>query len=343
MRSKNFTYIKALALLMILVLSMGLLAGCGSKPADPQPSDPGQTQQPEQPPQPAEPEKVDPKTALEDFLNDKGTVKSTIAELGLEQGMQYTFQQLAEITCDGIGNMEQQGFMGDITYSFIDCGMDGIPELALCIEYIENYGEWTMQYEQYYIIKAYDDGLRIIDSTYTAYRTYSSIYESGIITSGGSDSAASWGFSHRLLDKDGNKVFLFDEYYTSMLGECVIPSYMLPKDKIPEGYPDGFEFSENGYDLAMYSTKEIMYDSPTYEADKIDRIFVFSDIEGKDASPEEAYLDLYADMGVTLYTQDQWDAFLDTYLQTLGIPESVQNATEVDNWIKLDNDWMPKG
>ena len=88
-------------------------------------------------------------------------------------------------------------------YAYIDCGMDGIPELALKATFAD---EWD-QLERYYVIKEVDNKLELTYMDESYYRSYVNIKNlAGVVEGTASYGAASSGYQIGFLDENARYV-----------------------------------------------------------------------------------------------------------------------------------------
>ena len=352
-------YLKTIAALL-LCFAMLFASACGkAQPAPSQPSAPAEeptksiedeepVDKPDSPSAPAaeapEAEAPDPMEQYQLFLDGKIKTELAYDLMGLSyEDTALSIKELADVYISDLTVDEHKGaFLGDVYYAYIDCGADGVPELAVEYEIIEDYIDYTSPYYQCVIIKSYDDALRIIDDGYTAYRTQWDINEYGYVTDGGSNSAMSLGFSEHYINASGEKIFLYSGEYNLGFAEPVIPYYYLPQEWLTEDYPMDIEFSENGYGIDVYNFEPYEeYEEESYNEHQKQNMFVITDMEANDVELGE-YEDLYAQMGVTIYKSDDMDALLNQHCDELGATQQIRDGGAVD-WTLLEADWLPKG
>ncbi len=325
---------KIISLLLALSLVLGL-AACtngGNKPNEPAPG-------PEPVVTPADPEAI-----YMDFMNENVNVSPSYDTYGLETGHSYSLRQMVEQVNQGMNDEYGEGFMGDVSYSIIDCGLDGKPELALNIQHYMNRGEYTEEMEAFFIIKDFgDNGLLIVDSDYSYYRVYSQLSESGVIWSGGSSGANYWGYDLRYVNGDGESVFLFgcDEIYA--LEDSAIPAYLLPSDRDPAPFEYIEEFREDGNQLRVYNFEPYYeWNENTYNDHLKKNMFVLLDFDGNDTELDPEYEAYYKQIGLEFLSDGEMEERLDKHLKSLGVTDAIVDAKPIE-WMLWDAEWLPKG
>ena len=328
---------KLLCMLIAASLIISCLAGCGQK------SDPA--------PQPdPEPEKLTAAEIYERFLcGDYSALYADDTE-GLEKGVTYDISALSYGFCawlQGTGFCED-AFLDRVFYADIDCGLDGEPEMALKIGYQLPRGEYYENYTICCVLKAFDQDLKIVSLEHEYYRTYTDVNTAGMIYTGGSNSAISWSSACSYVNAEGEKIFLYVSEYYADLAEAAVPYYLVPLDMQDSGYSEiGVEYRENGVYMSSYNFTDSsaldMSDEKAYDSFLRDYIFCFTDADGNDVPVSEKYANLYEENGLKIVTKAYLDAFLETYLKEMGVPEGTDTAEPAD-WKELtDAEWMPKG
>lgn len=140
---------------------------------------------------------------------------------------EYSYAGLATAISDVIKEWNMPSNWSDGEYAFIDCGLDGKPEMVL--RYF--YGDWSSEVEQvqYYILIRNENGkLVVFDILEDAYRHSVSIDKQGGVTDSGANGAGSEYLCYSVYDKDHNKQFVYEMYEYFNLGKTEIPDDCLP-------------------------------------------------------------------------------------------------------------------
>lgn len=234
---------------------------------------------------------------------------------------------LAEIINKTVGYAKYTDWFSDmelarLSYSYIDAGNDGIPELLISIWLdSENMGE--VNYESVYNF----DGEKINLIAYTSggYRTIAHVNRDGIIYSGGSSGAASYADEYYVLLADGSTEILYFKYTEFAMSAPMVPTYMLSY------YPDGYDVNtweyDNPYVMMHY-----------YFADLGD-CFYFTNEDGECVMPDQEYLALYNDQNIKILNDIELEDALSDVFEKYGVN---RNTYAMDNCsiVELDpNDY----
>ena len=98
------------------------------------------------------------------FINGEATIKAVKDGMtGLTNGSEYTLDDLRDSVNQAYDEGFEPGYMRvvEIDYAFIDCGNDGIPEMALDVN--GDNDERTNTMDLYYIVKKIDGVLCVVD------------------------------------------------------------------------------------------------------------------------------------------------------------------------------------
>ena len=335
MKKKSLKILAALTALTVLTTG---LAGC-VKNVNISPASETPSEQPsanwEEPSggrveQPGEVE--DTESLLLEFVEGNATAFAYNANgRGLEASKDYTLDQLV----DAVNASLEDDFVGmgkkvcDVSYALIDCGNDGVPELALWVSSNDEsgYDEVT----DYYIIKE-NAGLVIEDGYESYYRSFGTLNKYGVFCLSGSGGAASGGTTYYRVNAEGEHELIYGVDYELCLEEPLIPGHRMPSNVIlPEGYP---EYSEgygsvelNGYYFIGSSSFD-PNDKETYNRYLKSIVYVFRD--GDDSVfPKNEYSRIYSEAGITITDQDGIDAMIQDRLSELNMTEDeLRNPEE---------------
>ena len=159
--------------------------------------------------------------AYSDFID--GKLKAVANDINMLDDGEYTFDGLADNKAVNLGREYLPDIITEGYFAYIDCGMDGIPELALKLYYTDS-NEYASPYTDYTVIKYDGDGkLRVVCSENTYYRSESNINEYGYITSGGSTGAASYYAEESFITADGREVLILSDHCEMGLSDLTIP------------------------------------------------------------------------------------------------------------------------
>ncbi|MBR3296307.1 MAG: hypothetical protein IKI65_00540 [Firmicutes bacterium] len=348
---------KILAVLLCMALVLAAFCGCG-KQENEQPSG-GEAQAPAAAPsgekaaepgnETPEPEKEPtPEELYETFLNDAYPVTVACNAEGLEKDLSYSISSLASSFAEYLSSEDLQYFIDTVNYAYIDCGADGVPELALSFNFVTS--EDYMDFEKLMIVKAFGDELRLVADTFTAYRTQSWVNEYGLISYGGSSSAFSYYQEESFVNAEGERIFFYSGSYNMGMEKAVIPGYELPSDIAQDLRDQELTFAEaDGYEMDIINFTEYdedRWDDEDYYDEYVrNNIFVFSDANGAPVFPEEALLERYRSEGVKIMTYEEIGRMMAEKRSEIGLTEEIEDGS-VAEWTLLDPDtteWLPKG
>ena len=128
----------------------------------------------------------------------------------LSADKEYTLPELKSALNEIFAN-EENGFMpGEINsmeYAYLDCGADGVKELALRMRgpFVEENSSMT------YVIKEIDSKLQVVYAFAGWWRNNTEINEFGYITGGGSNGASNHGWDAGYVNADGKYSYGFYE------------------------------------------------------------------------------------------------------------------------------------
>ena len=259
-----------------------------------------------------------------------------------EPDQSFTIKELADYICGVLTDEESEtrSYITDMQYAYIDCGNDGIPEMALDYTVTTYYGEYSdMPDTIHFVVANTADGLKAIYYGESYYRTYTEINSLGFIYSGGSYSAMGHYFDHSYIDANGELIFLYSADYSLGYSEPMIPYYDIDYLDLPDGYDYDWDFIDDGYELDVYCF------SPFDENDNYDEyrqgyMYVFSDNNGNDATPPMRWATFYQDNGIKLYSQTEMRDLLRQHRADLGCTDDIYNGNADMEWTQLAYSWI---
>lgn len=229
-------------------------------------------------------------------------------------------------------NKGYEDFPFDIaSYAYIDCGMDGIPELAMKATFS---GAWD-QLERYYVIKLVDDKLELTYMDESYYRSFINITNlAGVVESNTSYGAASSGYQVGFLDADAR--YVLD--YTLEISYMAL--YLLPErfdDAVANTEEDysslylrryAFELNNDGNEFDEYE-KRTLYCAQKEEDEES------NGVDFKENERVARLLFNYA--GEKIYSLDEIKAKIDERENSIGLSAEIKNAGEF-GWTDLELD-----
>ena len=112
----------------------------------------------------------------------------------------------------------------DTAYAIIDCGNDGMPDLALKLTFHSaTYGDL----ERLVVITYKNDKLAQVADFESYYRYSAEINSYGYVASGGSSGAASYGYEYYYINGDGECVYLYKEDVEMSLPKAMVAAYQI--------------------------------------------------------------------------------------------------------------------
>lgn len=276
-----------------------------------------------------------------DYYADDNPIQApawSYEELGkhLKARSSYSFSDftrgLSEGTADCF-NFDAVG-PGRISYSIVDCGNDGIPELALQFEQV---GETAADINYICIIKLIDDKLQLVFEHEYGYRSYAFLNEYGLYTYGGSNGAMSHSIMYSYIDATGFCSFIYGVDDSLSAYSLYVPGnseYLDIADE--EGISENIEIEQYYFE---YFTPDMDYEK--YIKDCAYAYYPLDDeynrLEGeqlKAAIEGGAYDRFWKSTGLTAYTEDAVMKLVDEKLKKLGITDEIANAKDV-KWTEL--------
>ncbi len=273
----------------------------------------------------------------EDFMAGKVTAN---ANTYVDAGM-YTLTGLI----DALSLRESETGMPDMifagSYSIIDCGDDGEPELALALDFGSGYE--NSPYSTYYIILRRIFGeLTVITCRNSYYRTYTQMNRYGYFFGSGSGGASLSFTDECFVSADGEYFTVYTCETCFGLDEPKISSYLLP-DSLSEAV-SGTSSYEGDYYMEAYAFDETLSETygdidfdTYYSAIARQKVYSFYNMdEDEGITPDKEYIDLCAENGLKIVTDDELKKILEDRYRSLGITEEIRNADANPDWIAFD-------
>lgn len=200
------------------------------------------------------------------------------------------------------------GYVDEIRYAYLDLGNDGSPELFVEFVGMDLYcpdDNSTLSY----VLKYADSGLKVCCSYETWARSDTSISYYGVLSDSGSGGASTHYYGLTLLDAEGISIPIYNEEE-----EGYVDAFMNPfRD-------DGVSFGSDQPDagLSLFTIGDSEY-------------LAYKDYINKGRADYETVRSYYGSYGYTIYTEAEINAFIRTYIQTLGLEEElVYDTTKPD-------------
>ena len=308
---------------------------------------------------------VDGETLYASFINDECSAKFNKFIGG--KSSEYTLSEMIDAQADEefsyyfyYDDSQTYEYSSKAYYSLIDCGNDGIKELALWVELTLTTSEgYDNIINEYYIIKNFDGVLKCVAKDSASYRTWIYLNEYGVFFGSGSGGAALFCTDVSFVNADG--VWYFDYSCNShmALAEPMVPIYEMPSylhdmpgiyeeefayeneyttnvynfGKYPD-YPQGLTYDENGnYDAASQKKyDEYEKECEIYYANNFS---TFTDVYGNYAEPKGAVKKFLDDNSVPYYSVDEVKEIIAIHEEGMGLTETILNGEEA-KWIGIE-------
>ncbi len=258
------------------------------------------------------------------FLEGSGTASAGESITSFYGGA-YTLEEIFSHVETAFRDWSMPSALESAEYAMIDCGQDGVPELALQLSFQEPDG-WESATD-YLVFKAYDGALQCIKELSSYYRNDVWLNRAGVIYNGTMYGYSSYTTEESFLDGEGREIFVYSCQGYNGLDINLIPEELLPSDlqKSLKIGCSGASDIRDGYSLEVF-----------YLGDAADAHYVFSDAAGLDAMPEDEILRLYQKNGLQIHAVEEEETLLAEHKRSLGLTEAMENA-EAPEWTVLQS------
>ena len=269
------------------------------------------------------------------FVDGEASIKAIKDGMtALTNGSEYTLEDLRNSVNAAYEDGFEPGYMSvvEIDYAIIDCGNDGIPEMAVVVTGDNEERSNTMNL--YYIVKKIDGALCVVDQYESYYRSQGELNRYGVYHSFGSGSASLYAIDYRRVNAAGEPEFIYSYENELSMAEPTIFGYELPTDaNLPDGYPyvpgDGGDNQRDRYSFAPYDY--IMVDgSPEYDAYLRQQVYVFHDKDGNIIYPNDDNMKIYSDAGILVTDDDTAKQMVKERIQALAISDAEMKMPAED-------------
>lgn len=250
----------------------------------------------------------------------------------LENGKEYTYDELNQIFISFMDSYSTESKLSSTDYAFIDCGADGVQELAL-----NQY--FSIQSDEANVVSVYkmiDDQLYLESAIYGYYRSNININKYGYITYGGSDGASVYYVDYRFVNKDGEEVFLYSDSMEMDFCDAYISTYDFPGHKAPEGYPeDVYAFDDKYIITSKYNFMQYIYNPANNDEEYFkNNFFTFSDTNDQYVEPNEELAKIYKENGIVYYDLQETEKRIREHEESLGVTDTIRDGEDID-WISF--------
>ena len=256
---------------------------------------------------------------------------------------QVTLEELTNSIIAKLSNEYDQSEFPGISYAYIDCGMDGTPELIFNIS-VHNSDYWTKTF----IIKDFNGELKTVYSNLTWSRSNAIYNEYGYINADGSGGAAVHVYDKSYVDGNGNYHFIYSDTSTTGLdqsGQIYVNggSLAVPSDCLDDS---NYAFIELDLDTdestpSIYSF--VHYQDGSYEDSPSGFSSYFYCTPDKDDSYYQAgnaIYDFFTENGVEIVPISTIDQMIADKEAAEGLTEEIKNGAPVE-WQELHVNFQP--
>lgn len=355
---------RKLSLIITLVMIIGLFAGCRKEEPIPPVSastpfpvqdvtdEPVVTEEPTAAVTPAEEEPHDEASLLAAFLKGSETAAglSDISDI-FTPGMRYSISSIADILLsDCIDMYGETRYLSSLNYSMIDCGNDGIPDLALEFTFDDSEG-WMAAYIETLVFTCVDGIVYCAGMLDTYERWYSFLNRYGYAFTSGSSAANISTCSEYYFDEYGYKHLIESEDEYMGLAEIKLPMEYLPTDSLVK--PASTEEMGNpGYTLSITAFSEfdvsnesnIDWTSAVNEYLRTSVYYTFYDEEGNCVMPDDDYLATCEADGLNVISSESLEELLNARIASLGMTKDmIKDLSELEWTAVPESSYLPQG
>ena len=252
----------------------------------------------------------------EEYLSNEDEILKDIIDSGKEYTLSEFRDKLNEIF-NSEDNYLYEGEVNSISYAYIDCGNDGVKELAL--EMVGPFADPT-ESTMTFIIKELDGKPELVYAFSQWSRSQRTINKYGFITGSGSNSASNHGYDEAYINADGKYMYGFyeeEEYDVNAFGmlrdhddfdaeglDNMLAVYTLRLDQYDAANPQNEYYSYN------------VYDSNTYE--EVDVPNLYTDSKYKEI------MDNFKD--ISFISMDEMKKIEKEKMESIGVTDEIRNA-----------------
>ena len=274
----------------------------------------------------------------EDFLNDEELLffdkynqyEFLEDETYFEEGKGYNLSEIIDVLAEHYFEYSDNKEMESISYAYIDCGMDGVKELALCFNGMDIYSQ-DDDSTLVYIIKSIDNQLQLCYCYETWARCGASINEYGYYVSAGSGGASNHSTDSGLIDKNGEWQYIAG---IEQEADIFLISYPEELSKIrtaaQEKTYDGTivfytvslaDYKEAGRYVGT-STEDELYSFEVYDEN-------FEKVTEPDMYTDSVYKEIFDEAGVAVLSDVEIAAKVAEKEKQVGLTEEIRNGQEI--------------
>lgn len=324
---------KAISLLLVLVLVMGTFSGCGRKTVKnyerPVPSEAAGT--PTAAPT-EEPAKIlTAQEAYAEFVKGKLAVEMTTGYADLDPSITYTIGDLGNfISSEYLSYRLLPQKLESISWTLLDCGNDGNPELAVRYIYTdENYGLAPL--EEVLIFGYRNDKMEFVTSLRSDATRSARLNAAGYISRTDTSEANIIAIDYAAVGADLKENRLFSLTFALGLPEAVIPGAFLPEELTAMAGDPGEETGSIMLSLYNFSSEE--RGSNEYLKQNL---YFFTDGD-EEIKPGDDLIKKYAEGGIVLTSRADVEEMENEVCAAAGVTDDIKNAAGIV-WTEADAD-----
>ncbi|NLP14050.1 MAG: hypothetical protein GX383_06170 [Clostridium sp.] len=271
------------------------------------------------------------KVSFDRFVKNEYT-----GETLFEAGSEYSLSELLHLVTDHYLEYSTNKKIGYIDYSYIDCGKDGVNELALRFNGIDIYYE-DDDSTLVYIIKYIDGKLSVCYYYETWVRSDSAINKYGYYKSSGSGGASNHGEEYGLIDKDGNWHFIASIESELDINQLAWSDELkqIPETAETKGISGNIELITLCFDKSVYefNTDEVGHKERFYTFNVYDDNWEL--IEDENLYTNSIYKEIFDEASVPFITPDEVSDMISEKEKEVGATAEIKEGSEL-TWKTLD-------
>lgn len=223
----------------------------------------------------------------------------------------------------------------DISYSYIDCGNDGIPELAL--KFAGEDSKYLIGTDLFIIKLMEDSRLQFIFYDEFGYRSYGDLNEYGYYSNGGANSASSYMSGYSYIDAESNVRFLYMQEYEGTIWGFYAPGgseAVIAKAK-EFGIADNIEIIGTSFKDFYNQDYDEYLKACMWNYYEIDENFDLVEESAEDIYDKSSkYRQVWDCTGLKLNTEKEIEDAIKAREAEYGVTDTIKNGRELD-WINI--------
>lgn len=247
-----------------------------------------------------------------------------------EEGRGYTLSEVTEVLAKHYYEYSDKTEIDSIEYAYIDCGMDGVEELAIRFHGMELYGpedDSTLVY----IIKDVEGRLELCYCYESWARRSASVNEYGYYVSAGSNSASNHSTEYGVIDKNGDWKYIAYVEEEANIFALVYPEELsripaVAEEKSYDGIIafDTIRFKEytDADSYAGVVPEGEVYSFTVYDDN-------YEDITEPSMYTDSVYKEIFDEAGVNVYSDEEIEAMMREHEQKAGLTDDIRGGSEI--------------